>query len=141
MPKELHDYNFNSIRVVQLPRDASAADASGMSGTKMREYVQNNDIEGFKTGVTQSAQPYAKEMFKKLQGIMGVDPVEEGIFDLISFSGDEMEEKYIPFVIKNIRRYGDKRTKALLMKKFPDIKPVDANRAVKQALDIIAKRG
>ena len=112
-----------------------------MSGTKMREYVQNNDIEGFKTGVTQSAQPYAKEMFKKLQGIMGVDPVEEGIFDLISFSGDEMEEKYIPFVIKNIRRYGDKRTKALLMKKFPDIKPVDANRAVKQALDIIAKRG
>ena len=63
------------------------------------------------------------------------------IFDLISFSGDEMEEKYIPFVIKNIRRYGDKRTKALLMKKFPDIKPVDANRAVKQALDIIAKRG
>ena len=52
-----------------------------------------------------------------------------------------MEEKYIPFVIKNIRRYGDKRTKALLMKKFPDIKPVDANRAVKQALDIIAKRG
>lgn len=202
VPKELHDYNFNSIRVVQLPRDASAADASGMSGTKMREYVQNNDIEGFKTGVTQSAQPYAKEMFKKLQGIMGVDSVDntdiqetemkdffgntidqkvlnhpnwhpdlapffkpdefgdnrraiknarlrlrndskknEGIFDLISFSGDEMEEKYIPFVIKNIRRYGDKRTKALLMKKFPDIKPVDANRAVKQALDIIAKRG
>lgn len=141
VPKDLHDYKFNSIRVVQLPRDASAADASGMSGTKMREYVQNNNLEGFMEGVTQSAQPYAKEMFKKLQGIMGIDPVEEGIFDLISFSGDEMEEKYIPFVIKNIRRYGDKRTKILLMKKFPDIKPVDANRAVKQALDIIAKRG
>ena len=31
-------------------------------------------------------------MFKKLQGIMGVDPVEEGLLDLINFSGNEMEE-------------------------------------------------
>ena len=139
--KELHDYNFNSIRVVQLPRNASAADASGMSGTKMREYVQNNDLEGFKQGVTSSAQPYAEDMFKKLQGIIGVDPVDEGLFDLINFSGDEMEKEYIPFIIKNMRRYGTQRTKSMLIKKFPDIKPVDVNRAMKQAIDIIQKQG
>ena len=199
--KELHDYNFDSIRVVQLPRDASAADATGMSGTKMREYVTNNDLEGFKKGVTQLAQPYAEDIFKKLQGIMGVDSVDntdiqetemkdffgntidqkvldhpnwhpnlapffkpdafenhrraikkaimrakaskknEGVFDFLNFSGDEMEKQYIPFVIKNIRRYGDRRTKAMLVKKFPDIKPVDVNRAIKQALEIIHKRG
>ena len=139
--KELHDYNFDSIRVVQLPRDASAADATGMSGTKMREYVTNNDLEGFKKGVTQLAQPYAEDVFKKLQGIMGVDSVDEGVFDFLNFSGDEMEKQYIPFVIKNIRRYGDRRTKAMLVKKFPDIKPVDVNRAIKQALEIIHKRG
>ncbi len=139
--KELHDYNFNSIRVVQLPRNASAADASGMSGTKMREYVQNNDLEGFKQGVTSSAQPYAEDMFKKLQDIIGVDPVDEGLFDLINFSGDEMEKEYIPFIIKNMRRYGTQRTKSMLIKKFPDIKPVDVNRAMKQAIDIIQKQG
>ena len=124
---------------MQLPRNASAADASGMSATRLREYVTNNDLEGFKTGVTQSAQPYAEDMFKKLQGIMGVDPVEEGLLDLISFSGNEMEEKYIPFVIKNVRRYGTQRTAKLLTKKFPEIKPVDVKRAMKQALDIMNK--
>ena len=76
--KELHDYNFNSIRVVQLPRDASSEAADGMSGTKMRQFVKDNDLEGFKKdAVTLKAQPYAEEMFKKLQGIMGVDSVDE----------------------------------------------------------------
>jgi len=45
----------------------------------MREYVMNNDLKGFKTGVTTLAQPHAEEMFKKLQGIMGVDSVEEDV--------------------------------------------------------------
>ena len=76
--KDLHDYNFNSIRVVQLPRDASAKDAKGMSGTKMRQLVADNNLEKFKQdAVTLKAQPYAEEMFKKLQGIMGVDSVDE----------------------------------------------------------------
>ena len=70
-------YKFDKIEYVQLSRDADAADATGMSGTKLRSYVTNNDLEGFKKGVTQSAQPYAEEMFKKLQGIMGVDSVDD----------------------------------------------------------------
>ena len=41
--KELHDYNFNSIRVVQPPRDASSEAADGMSGTKMRLLVADNN--------------------------------------------------------------------------------------------------
>ena len=72
---------------------------------------------------------------------MGIDPVDEGLFDLINFSGDEMEKEYIPFIIKNMRRYGTQRTKSMLIKKFPDIKPVDVNRAMKQAIDIIQKQG
>ena len=77
--KDLHDYNFNTIEVIKLPRDASSDAADGMSGTKMRQFVKDNDFQGFKRdAVTQLAQPYAEEMFKKLQGIMGVDSVEEG---------------------------------------------------------------
>lgn len=76
--KEMHNYNFSNIDYVQLQRNAAAADATGMSGTKLRGYVENNDFENFQKGVTANAQPYAEEMFKKLQGIMGVDAVEEG---------------------------------------------------------------
>jgi hypothetical protein len=62
----------------------------------------------------------------------------KGIFD---FSGSEMEDKYIPFVTKNLRRYGDRRTKELLKKEFPDIKPTDVEKAMRMGMDIIFKRG
>lgn len=74
--KELHNYNFDKINYVQLKRDPEAGDATGMSGTKLRSTVVNNDLDAFKAGVTKQAQPHAEEMFKKLQGLLGVDPVE-----------------------------------------------------------------
>ena len=75
--KELHNYNFDKINYVQLNRDPDAEDATGMSASKMRQTVVDNDLESFKKGVTQKALPHAEEMFKRLQGIMGVDAVEE----------------------------------------------------------------
>ena len=46
-----------------------------------------------------------------------------------------MEDEYIPFVQKNIYRYGDKKTLQMLMKKYPKIKPIDARRAMRMALN------
>ena len=74
--KELHNYNFEKINYVRLERDAQAKGPKGMSGTKLRAFATSNDLEGSKIP-TQKAQPYAEEMFRKLQGILGVDPVEE----------------------------------------------------------------
>ena len=112
--KDLHDYNFNSIRVVQLPRDASAKDAKGMSGTKMRQLVADNNLEKFKQdAVTLKAQPYAEEMFKKLQGIMGVDSVDEKL-DLKDLEDDpdyqkELEKEFLKTLSPSQRkRYGKK---------------------------------
>jgi len=84
--KPMHNYNFNKINYKQLTRDPEAAGATAMSGTKLRDYVTSNNIDAFKSGVTQSAQPFADEMFKKLQVAMGIDAtatddVDEGIFD------------------------------------------------------------
>jgi len=141
--KELHDYNFNSIQVVQLPRDASAADATGMSGTKMREFVTNNDLEGFKQGVTKSAQPYAEDMFKKLQGIMGVDPVEEGFLDdvkgaLGSMMPADMDD-LIAWVNKNLRRKGTQWIYRNVNKEFGSKHFTKYD--VDQAINIVMKRG
>jgi len=84
--KPTHNYKFTKINYVQLSRDAAADDATGMSGTKLRGSVTSNNIDAFKSGVTKSAQPFADEMFKKLQVAMGIDAtatddVDEGIFD------------------------------------------------------------
>lgn len=45
------DYNFDSIRVVKIDRDPDADDASGISGTKMRQAAAADDFETFKSGV------------------------------------------------------------------------------------------
>ncbi len=76
---DLHDYNFETLDLVRLTRDPDAEDATGMSASKLRQTVMDNNIEAFKLGVTKSALPFAEEMFKKLQGIMGVDAVGESV--------------------------------------------------------------
>ena len=81
--KEMHNYNFKKINYVQLQRDPDAGDATGMSASKLRQTVLDNDINSFKRGITQQAMPHAEDMFKKLQGIMGVDAVEENLEEFI----------------------------------------------------------
>lgn len=75
--KDLHSYNFKTIDLVRLSRDPDAEDPTGMSASKLRQTVMDNNLEAFKAGVTKLALPHAEEMFKKLQGVMGVDSVEE----------------------------------------------------------------
>ena len=80
---DLHDYSFETLDLVRLTRDPDAEDATGMSASKLRQTVMDNNIEAFKLGVTKSALPFAEEMFKKLQGIMGVDPVGESVNEAV----------------------------------------------------------
>ena len=103
--KDLHDYNFKSIDLVRLTRDPDAEDPTGMSASKLRQTVLDNNLQGFMSGVTKQAQPHAEEMFKKLQGIMGVDAVEER-----SLSKDEekKKEKYVKGMKKNKGDFKDR---------------------------------
>ena len=69
----IHNYNFNSIKQFRLTRNPDAEDASGMSASKMRQAVMDNNFDLFKSGVTQPAQPQAQAMFDKLGQILGVN--------------------------------------------------------------------
>ena len=151
--KELHDYNFNSIRVVQLPRDASSEAADGMSGTKMRQLVADNNLEKFKQdAVTLKAQPYAEEMFKKLQGIMGVDSVDEKL-DLKDLEDDpdyqkELEKEFLKTLSPSQRkRYGKKmfdniqeNTENVLPDKIKPMKPYDPPKAPDATIPLNSKK-
>ena len=64
----------------------------------------------------------------------------EGILDFLDFSGKEMEEKYIPWVEKALNRYGTQGTKRQMKKQFPDIKPLDIDKAIKHVLSRRADR-
>lgn len=77
------EYNFKSIHVVSAGhRDPDAEGTEGMSASKMREHVKNNDYESFKKGVpSKMSDSHAKRMFHDIRSGMGlheeVQPIEE----------------------------------------------------------------
>jgi len=84
-------FNFETIEQKKLTRNKDSKDADGASATKLREFAKANDFESFENMVTKSAKPYAKKMFKNLQGILGVDAVEEQQVDELIFSKDKVD--------------------------------------------------
>jgi hypothetical protein len=112
--KPMHNYNFDKINYKQLTRDPEAAGATAMSGTKLRSYVTNNDLDGFKSGATQLAQPYAEVMFKKLQSAMGVEPSEPEFSDaakkgMADFKAKQERAKQKKYAKAGLDQYGRKK--------------------------------
>jgi len=65
--KEGH-YNFKKITIHSAgARDPDAEGTTGISGTKMREFAQNNDAESYKKGLPDHAQKHAGTMMKAVR--------------------------------------------------------------------------
>lgn len=79
-------FDFEEIKFERLSRNPDADDATGMSASKMRQAVMDNNFEAFSKGVTKSAQPYAKKMFDNLSTILGSkeEQVEENVLSVAS---------------------------------------------------------
>jgi phosphopantetheine adenylyltransferase len=72
-------YKFNSIRVVSAgERDPDAEGVSGMSASKMRQAVQDNDYDSFSKGLPKKFKG-GRLLFKILQKAMGVKSIREWI--------------------------------------------------------------
>ena len=64
----------------------------------------------------------------------------EGFLDFLDWSGKEMEEQYIPWVEKALKRYGSQGTKRRMKKQFPDITALDIEKAIDHVLTRRADR-
>ena len=84
-------FNFESVVQNKLDRNDDSDDADGASATKLRQAAIDNDFETFTDNVAKGAQPFAKKMFTKLQGILGTDPVEEQQVDELIFGKDKVD--------------------------------------------------
>lgn len=73
-------------------------------------------------------------MFVQDVDVMNVNDIYEG-WGWLDWSGKEMEEKYIPYAKRFINIHPKKRLIAKLHKQFPDIKPTDALKAYRFALE------
>ena len=53
----------------------------------------------------------------------------------LDWSGKEMKTEYLPYIVPKARIYPEKVLYKMLVKKFPNIKPIDARRAIAIAKD------
>jgi hypothetical protein len=76
------DFKFDSIKVVSAgDRDPDGEGASGMSGTKMREFAKAGDVRKFKTGLPKGLQSNAAEIMKKVQAAQINESIDEAEVD------------------------------------------------------------
>jgi phosphopantetheine adenylyltransferase len=94
------DFNFDSIEVVSAgERDPDADDATGMSGTKMREAAKKGDFKLFKTGLPHTITDLdARRLMNELRKASGLQPVKESLNIVV----DELREKYFKGEIFNV---------------------------------------
>ena len=110
-------YKFKSIRVVSAgERDPDAEGVSGMSASKMRKAVQDNDYKSFQKGLPRSYKQ-GKQLFKLLQKQMGVkglkEYIEESRMAGTGFAVAMKDPKGWKIVFKGNSRDQDKEIKKL----------------------------
>ena len=86
-------YNFKNINIISAgERDPDADDVSGMSASKMRQFAEDGDFEGFKDGVPSKGKNLAKKLYDDIRKGMGInegnlpeymieDLITEGVYD------------------------------------------------------------
>jgi len=94
------DFNFDSIEVRSAgERDPDADDASGMSGTKMREAAKKGDFKLFKTGLPHTITEIdARRLMNELRKSSGLQPVKESLNIVV----DDLREQYFRGEIYNV---------------------------------------
>ena len=91
------DYNFDRVEVISAgERDPDAEGTTGMSASKMREYVMSNNFDEFKKGVMNGmGDRNAMTLFKDLKKKMGVSELNmPSLEDEISNEKQKIRENY-----------------------------------------------
>ena len=83
------EYKFNSIEYVELTRDEDAEGVQGMSASKLRQAVRDDDFDSFKAGLLagnaeQLFKIFRERLAKDSIGIKQEEPIEEGVVQDLS---------------------------------------------------------
>ena len=98
-------FHFDTVEVVSAgERDPDADNASGMSGTKMREAAKKGDFQMFKKGLPHTLTELdGKRLMNEIRQGLGMEAIREQV----KFETNELREKYHAGEIFNV---GDKVT-------------------------------
>ena len=110
------DYTFDSIEVISAgQRDADGEGASGISGTKMREFAVAGDLKKFTSGLPKALKSSAQEIMDKVAKAVNPKLAEEAevldeVLDRMQRRKRGLAMKKARFKIKRGREKAAKRT-------------------------------
>jgi hypothetical protein len=94
------EYEYKSVKVISSgERDPDAEGAAGISASKMREMVKNNDFRSFKSGLVGLSDRDSKKLFKAVKKGMGI---REGVESFVNFLNNDLREEYHQEKIFNV---------------------------------------
>lgn len=97
------EYQYDTIQVISAgERDPDNDDASGMSGTKMRQLASKGDFSKFKHGLPSHIRDIdARLLMNDVREGMGLEPIKEQV----KFTVDSLRDKYFRGEIYNIGQF------------------------------------
>ena len=132
------EYKFNSIEYVELTRDEDAEGVSGMSASKLRQAVRNDDFDSFKAGLLAGN---AEQLFKVFKERLAKDSI-----GLAKQEEPEMEEDVSPEDEKEFHNklddlvhdyFGDSPDEEKMKKKMKKVKEGSVTVPAKQLHDMV----
>jgi len=133
------EFNFDSIKVVSAgERDPDSDSVEGMSASKMREAVKNNNFAAFKGGLPARLRSSAKEVFDLTKlGMQLVEELEAEGLDLIESLSVDQRRKRAMIMRRNETKIH--RAKELAKKRLASSAQLK-KRAINKARDIIRRK-
>lgn len=136
------EYTFDSISVESAgERDPDAEGVAGMSASKMRQAVKDNDMEAFKSGLPTKLKSSAKQIFARLKDEMNIreemeaELAAEGLNEAVLNLQQRMKRKII------MRKYKAKlqRMRELAKRRMAPKEKLEV-RAQRMARDVARKK-
>lgn len=133
------EFNFDSIKVVSAgERDPDSDSVEGMSASKMREAVKNNNFAAFKGGLPARLRSGAKEVFDLTKlGMQLAEELEAEGLDLVESLSVEQRRKRAMVIRRNETKI--QRAKELAKKRLANSDQLK-KRAINKARDIIRRK-
>jgi nicotinic acid mononucleotide adenylyltransferase len=133
------EFNFDSIKVVSAgERDPDSDSVEGMSASKMREAVKNNNFAAFKGGLPARLRSSAKEVFDLTKlGMQLAEELEAEGLDLIESLSVDQRRKRAMILRRNETKI--QRAKELAKKRLASSDQLK-KRAINKARDIIRRK-
>jgi hypothetical protein len=101
-PKKHHGFKFNVVSAGE--RDPDDDGVSGISASKMREFVRKDDLKSFTKGVPGHNIAFSKEMFRVVkQNLKEEDYQSDEIDQFAQFACDELGIDKVPNIVRTDR--------------------------------------